>query len=447
MKKSRRPVRTALFLLSFSLLISLLAACGTPGTGATTPAANSTTTGTTATVNKGDNLMAGIQSAGWTATADVPDPATLQGINRFAANLLLSSTANKGNVMVSPLSVFLALAMTANGADGETLATMRQVLAGGEITTDQINAASKALMIRLTNTGSKTSVSIANSIWFRQSFEPYQPFLQTNADFFRAGATRLDFTDETAKDIINGWVEENTHGLIDEIIEKINPTTVMFLINTVYFKSDWQTPFLKEETRQQAFGTPSGEVTADFMHRIDKMSYFTGNGASGVALPYDDGQYAYFALLPDGDATPRQWLAAQDPAVLFSNIAGLMAQKANFTVNLALPKYKAEYEDSLIDELTALGMGVAFNGSSADFSRLNAARAKGLFISEVKHKTFIQVDEKGTEAAAATSVAIDESMPQYDVELVFNRPFLYGIIDRATGTPLFVGILENPAGN
>jgi serpin B len=218
----------------------------------------------------------------------------------------------------------------------------------------------------------------------------------------------------------------------------------MFLINTLYFKADWKTPFIKNDTWKQTFATPGGSVEVDFMHRTDNMNYFTELDARGVALPYDNGQFVYFAILPDDDTDPRAWLSRQDTASLFGRLGTLVAQDAQTAVALALPRYEVKHDDSLVNELTIMGMGIAFNGGMADFSRLNEARTKGLYISEVKHKTAIRVDEEGTEAAAATVVVIDKSAKAYDEELVFDRPFLYGIMDMETKLPLFVGILEDP---
>ena len=392
-----------------------------------------------------ENLMAGVKTEDWPKTPDLPDQKALQGMRGFAADLLLASLGNKGNIMISPVSVYLALAMTLNGADHETREAMLNVLAEKDITVEMIDQASRDLIILLSRDSAKTKISIANSIWFNESFQPDQLFLQTNADYFRAGARKLDFSDEKSPAIINGWVEQETNGLIKKIIEKISPSTVMFLINTVYFKSDWQVPFLQQETRKMNFNAASGPLMTDFMHRTDKMNFFSGDGVIGVALPYEDQQFSYFAMMTEDQSDPRVWLANQNKDQLFTGIANLMAQKANFTVDLLLPKYEAEYEDSLLNELDALGMGIAFDGGRADFSLLNAAHAKGLFISEVKHKTFIRVDEKGTEAAAATSVAIDESAIMADKELIFDRPFIYGIMDVKTGIPLFIGVLESPA--
>ncbi len=438
--------------LTMALMLVFTSCASTPAlTIPTSSTTASPTTGGTTVAPGSQDLMAGVKSAVFTSPATDPDPEIMRQIRRFAAALLKEASKNKGNVMVSPASVFLALAMTVNGADQQTRADMIKVLSRDGITVDQINQVSRNWIRGLEVSGGKTTLSIANSIWFRDSFDPDPAFLQANADSFDAGARQLDFSSAQAPDLINGWVDENTHGLIKKIIDKINPSTVMFLINTVYFKSDWLEPFEKAASRTRPFASPTGPVEVEFMHRIGPMNYFSGQMAAGddvegVALPYENGRFAYFAVLPPAGKNPREWLMAEDSASFFTDLAAFMAQKANFTVSLALPKYKAEFDDSLINELEALGMGIAFDGGRADFSLLSKSRSKGLYISEVKHKTFITVDEKGTEAAAATSVAIDESMPSYDKELVFDQPFLYGIMDLSTGVPLFAGILENPQG-
>ena len=395
---------------------------------------------------KADDLMSGVQAAAWPSSPDLPEEAASRSIDRFSASLLMASIANGGNIMISPVSVYLALAMTLNGADGETRTAMLKALAAQDLSADRINAASRDWITLLTATGGKTTLNVANSIWFDQNFDADLPFLQTNADFFAAGARKLDFRASGAPDVINSWVRETTKGTIDKIIDKIPENAVMYLINSIYFKADWQTPFDKAETRSRTFETPDGAIETAFLHRIGRMTYFAGLAAAGVALPYDDGRLAYFAILPDDRVSPRDWLASRDREMLFADIRGLMAEKADFTVELSLPKYESSYEDSLKNEMAALGMAIAFDPYKADFSLLNEQHRKNLFIGEIKHKTYIKVDEKGTEAAAVTSVEIrDESLPQSDKQLTLDRPFFYGIVDLKTGLPLFVGIMENPA--
>ncbi len=393
---------------------------------------------------KGD-LMASIVPASWDGVLNPVDPEIAASVQRYSADLLLRSIDNDYNVMVSPASVFLALAMTLNGADNETRDEMIAVLSEAGLTPAEINEFSRVWINNLEAAGTeKTDISIANSIWFRDGFDADMAFLQTNADYYGAGARMLDFADEGSKDIINNWVEYSTNGLIEEIIEQIDSSTVMFLINTVYFKSDWQTPFLHQDTYEREFNSPEGVVEHDFMNRSDMLSFFEMDGADGVVLPYDDGRFAYVAVLPDEGIEPRAWLSSQNQETLFADLRELAAEAEAVRGFISLPKYEAEYEDELNDELIAMGMPSAFDGGVADLSLLNEGRRKGLYISEVRHKTFIAVDEKGTEAAAATSVAIDESAIMSEKELIFDRPFFYTIIDLRNGLPLFAGILDNP---
>jgi len=398
-----------------------------------------------ASQGRATDLMADIKPSQNSNSPDQIDKNIKKEINAFSADLFKKSAENEGNIMISPISVYLALAMTLNGAEGETKAAMLDVLADQGLTVDMINDACRSWIALLERTDSKTKLEIANSIWFDQDFTPYKPFLQKNADFFNADINKLDFNDPNAPKIINKWVKEATHNTIDKIVNSIDPDVVMYLINAVYFKSNWQTEFNKNNTRDRTFNTPDGPITTPFMHRLGRMTYFSINKATGVALPYADERFAYFALLPDKEMTPREWLAKQDQS-LFTDLARLVAQKPKYTVQLATPKFEAHYEDSLTDELTELGIGIAFDPDLADFSQMNEQHSKGLYISEVKHKTFIRVDEKGTEASAATSVEVQvTSAPQSDKELIFDRPFLYGVMDLQTGIPLFVGIMENPA--
>ena len=391
------------------------------------------------------DLMANIVPAAYNGNLEAVDPEIASAVLRYADQLLLKSLENDGNVMVSPASVFLALAMTMNGADGQTRDEMIETLADASFSAEDINQFSRSWIALLTAAGGdKTDISIANSIWFRDGFDADREFLQTNADYYLAGAQALDFADEKSLDIINGWVDYNTNGLIEKIVEQINPSTVMYLINTVYFKSDWQSPFLKDYTRPGTFHTPEGEIQQDFMHADDPLLYFEMDGARGMVRPYDDGRFAYIAVLPHEDNHPRNWLANKNNESIFSQIHQKAMAADLVATNLSLPKYEAEYEDTLNNILIDMGMATAFDGAAADFSLLNSGRRKGLYISEVRHKTFIAVDEKGTEAAAATSVAIDESMVMTEQELHFDRPFFYAIIDLENGLPLFAGILENP---
>ncbi len=419
--------RTRLLLLSLILAFSLLlTAC------AVTPAPTVLPTDTsTGPVKPSTDLLAGTKAA--------------RGISRFSDQLLFSSLTNADNILISPASVFLALAMTANGAASSTEAAMLAVLAGQDSTLDELNQASRSWLDQLEQIQTeKLELQIANSIWLRSGFSAAEKFLQDNAAYYAAGTRELDFSLPTAPEEINNWVLDNTKGLIKKMITQINPSTVMFLINTLYFKADWQLPFAKHETRKRAFHGPDTTVEVDFMHQSGSLTSFSVDAGRAILLPYDGGRFAYFAILPDQELDAVSWLEKQGENEFFAKLTSWMAQAEPSQIMLALPRYKASYEDSLVNELEAMGMEIAFAGDRADFSRLVADGSKGLYISEVKHKTFISVDEKGTEAAAATSVAIDESATLVEDEFIFDRPFVYGIMDLSLGLPLFAGILADP---
>lgn len=389
---------------------------------------------------KSVNLMKGVMAAEW------PDPPSelseaFQGpMMDFSWNIFKESVHNSGNVLISPASIYLALAMTMNGANEDTLIAMQKALSAQSLTQEQLNAACRDWISLLRAKTENTSVSVANSIWFRQEYPVSDAFLQVNADYFDAAAQALDFNSSDAVKVINDWVKDQTQDKIDSIVNEIDADTIMYLINAVYFKSDWTTPFDANDTAKGDFYAPSGTVIADFMNRTGEMSYVDTGGVKGVLLPYDDGRFSFFAVMPPQDQELRDYIGNLAGA----DITALIESMECGQVKLSLPRFETKYEDSLIDELTALGMGVAFT-DSADLSRINANGVSELFISDVLHKTYCRVDEKGTEAAAVTSVEIQFSgIPNYDAVISFDRPFVYGIIDNASGTPLFLGLLETP---
>lgn len=420
MKTNRTLLLTLCMVLT---LILLLSACSSPLAGKLTA-----------------DLMADVQAAEWPDAPDAPPAEFADALTRFSWNVLRESTANPGNVLISPASIYLALAMTVNGADGSTRADMLKALASADLSVDELNRASRDWSILLTR-GKDPALTLANSIWYRSGFTADPSFLQRNADFYAAGARMLDFAKPEAVDIINGWVKDNTRGKIEKMLTEIRPDVVMYLINTIHFKSDWKTQFVKNYTVEQPFAAPDGDVMALFMHRTGEMAYLEQAGAKGVLLPYVDERFAFFAVLPEEGQDPRQWVADADGAVL----SQLFDSAHPVPVTLSLPQFEVNYSDSLVDEMKALGMAVAF-GAEADFSLMTPERSKDLFITDIRHKTYFKINETGTEAAAATLVEIGKTaVPGADIALDFNRPFLYGIVDQNTGMPVFIGILENPA--
>lgn len=386
------------------------------------------------------DLMAQVQAGERPLNPEPPPQPYRDAIADFSLKLLSETLDLPGNVLVSPASVYFALAMTLNGASGETLEAMKAALSSAGLDEAQINQASRDWITLLEDTGDKTELFIANSIWLREGYPVAPVFLQRNADFFRASATSLDFSLPAAPDTINDWVSKATRAKITKIVEQIEPDVMMYLINAIYFKSDWQNPFEAAKTHDGTFQAPDGPVEAAFMNRLGQMDLIEAEGVKGVWLPYKDPSYAFFAILPESENDARGWAAGLDGKTL----AAWLNSRQEALVDVSLPKFELEYEISLVDALSRLGMTVAFTGD-ADFSRMRQDGNTDLMISEVKHKTYFRVDEKGSEAAAVTSVEMQlTSMPVSDEILRFDRPFLFGIADARSGLPIFIGLMENP---
>ena len=387
------------------------------------------------------NLMEGIKPNNEIGVMRQMDEKFNQAILNFTWNMFKESSSNEGNLMISPISAYFALAMAANGADGDTKTEMMKALSAENVPLDDLNKGLNYWM----NTITKDRIakfSITNSIWYREGFKANKDFLQTNADYYSAYIRSLDFMQKSAPDTINGWVKEATNDKIDKIVGEINDDLVMYIINAIYFNGDWKYEFSANKTRKESFNAPSGKVETDFMSRRGKMDYLEFNGVTGVILPYLDEQFAFVGLLPEEGETPKDII--NNLTVL--DLINLMKNKEEKNIELSIPKFEVSYEDSLINELSNMGMKLPFEPYSADFSKMNESGEKDLFIGEIKHKTYIRVDEKGTEAAAVTSIGVEAtSMPVEFPRLTFDRPFVYGIVDVTTGIPLFIGIMENPA--
>lgn len=374
------------------------------------------------------------------------DVAMVEKTNDFGFNLYKNLARENENMMISPVGVSLAMAMAYNGANGVTREAMAKALNIQGIELDSLNKNNLALIYLLTTADPKVTLNIANSIWMVEDFKFSETFVETVKNDYQAAAKKLDFADPKSAAEINKWVEEQTRGAINEIVAPpIDPQTIMFLINAVYFKGTWTNPFEQDLTTDQRFKLADGQtVIVPTMYQSGSFDYFKTSGFQALRLPYgEDEQMAMVLFLPNEDVSLDQFQKQlnQDN---WSNWMTLLEKK---TGSLMLPKFTMEYEKSLNQVLTDLGMGVAFEAGIADFSGMAAAGATDdIHISDVKHKTFIQVDEAGTEAAAVTSVEVGTtSMPVYDFELNFDRPFFYAIQDNETGAIVFMGSVLDPS--
>lgn len=361
--------------------------------------------------------------------------------NKFGFKLfgeIVRQEQNK-NIFVSPLSVSMALGMTYNGANGSTETAMRQTLEFGDLTLEEINSSYKSLIELLSRLDPKVKFQLANSIWYRQecTFEP--AFINLNQTYFNAAVRSLNFNDPNAAKTINGWVEQNTQGKIKEIVDDpIGRELVMFLINAIYFKGMWTYQFDPKQTRDEPFNLPDGsKKPCKMMNMSADLPYFANAQFQAVDLPYGDGDFSMTILLPNPQ-TPIEALVADFNQ---TNWALWMKRFAKQTGSLALPKFLLNYDLLLNDVLKALGMAIAFSPEQADFTRMD--KQGGLFISKVKHKTFVEVNEEGTEAAAVTSVEIGRTSAGGFIMRV-DRPFIFVIRENHSGTLLFVGKIVEP---
>jgi serine protease inhibitor len=343
------------------------------------------------------------------------------------------------NIFISPLSITSALTMTANGALGQTLEEMLQTLKIDQMALEDVNADYKNMLETLPGLDPEVKLSLANSIWYRQGYPVKEDFLKINEESFKSEVKELDFALPEAVDIINGWIEDKTEGLIQDMLDFIPGSAVMYLINAIYFKGSWLFEFKEENTFTGTFFLKDNStIETDMMHHPEVgVPFLNQEDFQAVDLPYGDSLYSMMLFLPKEGATVDDIIEQMDQPTLEEWINGLQASN----VEIVLPKFKMEYKQRLNDFLIAMGMPSAFT-FSADFTNIADASLK---ISRVIHQSFVEVDEKGTEAAAATIVEMVESSAPSIPTLYFNKPFIFLIKERVGNNVLFIGKMMNPA--
>ena len=360
------------------------------------------------------------------------------GFELFREVLNLSE---EDNLMISPLSVSYALGMTYNGAAGTTLEAFNNVLHFGDLTTEEVNESYKDLMGQLIHLDNQVEFSIANSIWYRLGFQVLPEFIDANKDYFDAAVKEIDFTDPQTVEIINGWIEDKTNDKIKDMLDFIPGDAVMYLINAIYFNATWKYEFEKEDTYQGDFNLADGnQHQVDYMRVTGDFAYTSNEEFTAVELPYGDSTFSMVVMRPSGETEVSDLVAKLDVARWDS-----WFDNSSFTgVQIDLPKFKYEFKELLNDPLKSLGLGVALSEFEADFTKINPAG--NLFISRVIHQTFIDVQEEGTEAAAATIVEISFTSTGGGSPIYFkaDKPFLYLIKENSTGAIVFIGKVGKP---
>lgn len=368
----------------------------------------------------------------------------IESLNNFGLDifqLLYEDTGEDTNIFISPTSISLALAMTLNGANNATEDSMVYALRMDHLAQDQINETYRDLIKGLTSCDEKVLLEIANSIWYRMGYPVLDGFLNVNNDYYNAEVRELDFAAPDAKDIINGWVAEKTHDKIPTILNQVSPAHVMFLINAIYFKGIWALEFNEESTYDGTFQlADQSNKEVPMMHMQEVIPYYENDLFQACELDYGQGNYSMVVLLPKYDKTLTNLVNQLDT----ENWTTWTTSFDTTKVDLSLPRFTFEYEKKLNNILSQMGMGVAFS-SAADFSGIK--ENGGLKIDYVKHKTFVEVNEEGTEAAAVTIVAMMETTaigPPSMKYMSVNRPFLFVIREKTTNSIVFIGKVAEP---
>jgi serine protease inhibitor len=392
----------------------------------------------------------------WITGPDDPDPTPAQAItelprdltaaeveairagNAFGFDLLreVLAEARDESVFLSPFSASMALGMTMNGADGATWDAMRSTLRFDDLDEEEINASYRGLLDLLSDLDPHVEIAVGNAIWHRDQLSVHADFRERVEEAFDARIQGLDFGDPGAADIINGWVRESTRDRIDEMVQPPIPAQVVaYLMNAVYFNAGWTVPFDPDQTRSGTFRALDGSsAEVDFMVRDDTLRYNEGEGWQAVDLAYAGQAWAMTVVVPREGDSVVDLVETLDADAWNALVGGFETRRTM----LSLPRFELEWEGVLNDPLARMGMGIAFDGG-ADFTRMFEGSSP--WIDEVKQKSFVRVDEEGTEAAAVTSVTMVTSMPP---EMRADRPFLFAIRERLSGTILFMGVISEP---
>ncbi len=345
------------------------------------------------------------------------------------------------NLMISPLSVSIALAMAYNGAEGNTQEQMEEMLHKVGLTPDEINQSYKYLVEALESRDPKVELAIANSIFYHQDYTIKDEFISTNKSYYDAEVEALNFRDEAATLArVNGWVKENTRDKIEKIIEFVSPAHVMYLINAIYFNGEWTYQFDKDNTTDQVFFLDDqNDIDVPTMMIEETFPYLNTEKFELLEMPYGSEKYSMLIFLPHESYSTGDVIEEISPEKLDDWINNM----ADWEKKVFLPKMEFAYENSLVDNLKALGMTDAFNAQISNFRGITDDT--DLFISDVKHKSYIKVDERGTEAAAVTGIVFETTSIQPGKIFAVDHPFVFAIREKDTNAILFIGKVVDPS--
>lgn len=363
-----------------------------------------------------------------------------QAANQFSFDLLRAAQAKdpNGTIFLSPLSASMALGMTLNGASGTTYDQMRSVLGFGTLSQEEINAAYKGLINLLAGLDHTSDMLVANSIWAREGIPFVPAFMSAGRDWFDAEVQSVDFENPATLTLVNDWVKAKTGGKIPKLLDRFDDDIVMTLINAIYFKGAWRHPFDPKDTAPDIFRGTAGNQSVPMMNRHGNLFVAPSHQDYQAAeLLYGNGAFAMTLVVPSEGRTVSQVVAGLTPSTWGSLVGGMVESER---VELTMPKFRLDYTHDLRSDLASLGMTDAFADAVADFSRL-VVPPPSLVITSVLQKTFLDVNEIGTTAAAATAVQVGVTSAPPSIRV--DRPFLLVLRERLSGTILFIGQISN----
>lgn len=367
----------------------------------------------------------------------------LGSMTDFSVRLFQAGAEEGENTLISPLCVLCALSMTANGADGQTLAQMEAVLG---LPSDRLNSWLHSYMAQLPDE-SDYKLSLANSIWFKDdpNLTVKEEFLQVNADYYSADIYKADFNEAACRDI-NQWTKENTGGMIEQILDRIPEDAVMYLVNALSFDAQWESVYEDRQVRSGIFTTEDGiQRNVEMMHSTER-SYLEDEKSTGFIKYYVDRKYAFVALVPNEGVSIAEYIAG----LTGEHLNKMLSDPEIVNVYAAIPKFETGYGADMKEILTQMGMTDAFDWTAADFSRLGSYTGLNICISRVLHKTYLSVGEQGTKAGAAAAVEMNAegAAEQVDYRTVkLDRPFVYMLIDCENNLPFFIGTMMDVNGD
>ena len=364
--------------------------------------------------------------------------------NEFGLELFqqIRDESTEENIMISPLSISVAFAMAYNGADGNTKTEMEKAMKLNGLTPEQINNSYKMLINALQSLDKDVVFELANAIYYADGFQVKTDFLNINKNIYNAEVEKLDFAAPAAVETINNWVADKTHDKITKIIEKLNPLDRMVLLNAVYFNGIWKNKFAEEGTHNLPFTKTDGStIEVAMMNKEEKLDYTTNSLFSAIKMPYGEGQYNMIVMLPANGKNSQDVINSLS-SENWKNWES--ALKVTDNVVVTMPRFKYEFKTELEKVLTKMGMAKAFQPGIADFSKISAEE---LYISSALHKSYIDVNENGTEAAAVTSITFSNTSAGNEPPKTYftvNKPFVFAITEKDTEAILFIGEVQHP---